>query len=177
MLAWCGMVCRDVVEKFDVNYGGMWNAMRCVSEMWYAAISDMVWCGMIEMQNVMWNMVWCEMWCPVMWKVTIWCEMWWCGIVVMKNVAYAMCGVIVVWCGKWCNVLWCQMWWCDVKSRCGGVMWCGIWCGMKCAVMLNVGVVWNSCGCGMVWDADSGCVMWNMSDVEYGGPRWDVLWH
>ena len=42
---------------------------------------------------------------------------------------------------------------CDV--RCGGVIrygiWCGvmqcrIWCGVKYAVMLNVGVVWNSCG-------------------------------
>ena len=61
--------------------------------------------------------------------------------------------------------------------------------GVKCAVMLNVGVVWNSCGCGMVGDVD--CMMWNivlemwwcemvvggklwcnvMSDEEYGGPR------
>ena len=44
----------------------------------------------------------------------------------------------------------CQMWWYDVKSRYGGVMRCGIWCGVKCAVMLNLGVVWNSCGCRMV---------------------------
>ena len=45
---------------------------------------------------------------------------------------------------------------CDV--RCGGVIrygiWCGVmrcglWCGVKYAVMLNVGVVWNSCGYGM----------------------------
>ena len=47
----------------------------------------------------------------------------------------------------------------DVKSRCGvmrlsgiwcGVMQCGIWCDVKYAVKLNVGVVWNSCGYGMV---------------------------
>ena len=31
---------------------------------------------------------------------------------------------------------------------------------MKYAAILNVGVVWNSCGCGMVRDVD--CVMWNM---------------
>ena len=41
-------------------------------------------------------------------------------------------------------------------------MRCGIRCGVKCDVMLNVGVVWNSCGCGMVCDVDCGCVMWNM---------------
>ena len=45
--------------------------------------------------------------------------------------------------------------WCDIKSRCGDVMRCGIWCGVKYSVMLNVGVVWNSCGCGMVW-----CKLW-----------------
>ena len=40
----------------------------------------------------------------------------------------------------------CQMWWCsDVEYQ---------WCDVKCAVMLNVGVVWNSCGCGMVRDVD-----------------------
>ena len=32
-------------------------------------------------------------------------------------------------------------------------MRCGIWCGVKYAVMLNVGVVWNSCGCGL-WLCD-----------------------
>ena len=32
--------------------------------------------------------------------------------------------------------------------------------------MLNVGVVWNSCGCGMVRDVDCGCVMWNMLCFE-----------
>ena len=54
--------------------------------------------------------------------------------------------------------------------------------------MLNVGVVWYSCGCGMVRDVDCGCGMLCfemlcemvvggglrcnvMSDVEYGGPR------
>ena len=59
----------------------------------------------------------------------------------MKNVAYAMC--------------------CDCcVVRCG-VMRCGIWCGVKYAMMLNVGVVWNSCVCGMVRDVDCGCVMWN----------------
>ena len=63
--------------------------------------------------------------------------------------------------------------------------------GVKCPVMLNVGVVRNSCGCGMVRDVDC-AVTWNMlcfemwwcemvvgsrlqckvmSDVEYGGPR------
>ena len=36
-----------------------------------------------------------------------------------------------------------------------GVMRCGIWCGVKRAVMC-MGVVWNSCGCGMV-----------LCDVEY----------
>ena len=40
-------------------------------------------------------------------------------------------------------------------------MRCGIWCGVKCAVVLNVGVVWNSCGCGMVR-----CGLW-LCDVEY----------
>ena len=34
-------------------------------------------------------------------------------------------------------------------------MRCGIWCGVNYgAVMLNVGVVWNSCGCGMVRDVE-----------------------
>ena len=66
------------------------------------------------------------------------------------------------------------------------------WCGVKYAMMMNVGVVWNSCVYGMVRDVDCGCVMWNMylemtvggrlrrnvmSDVEYGGPRWDMLQH
>ena len=41
------------------------------------------------------------------------------------------------------------MWWCDVKSRGGGVMQCRIYCGVKYAVMLNVGVVWNGLRCGM----------------------------
>ena len=49
------------------------------------------------------------------------------------------------------------MWW---DTDCS-VVRCGIWCGVKCAVMLNVGVVWNSCGCGMVQDVDCGC-MWNV---------------
>ena len=66
---------------------------------------------------------------------------------------------------------------------------------MKYAMMLNVGVVWKLC----MWDGVrcGGCVMWNMcfelwwcemvvggrlrcnvmSDVEYGGPRRDVLQH
>ena len=53
---------------------------------------------------------------------------------------------------------------------------------MKYAVMLHVGVVWNSCRCGM-----ARCGLWNLrfemwqcnviSDVEYGGPRRDVLQH
>ena len=40
-------------------------------------------------------------------------------------------------------------------------MRCGIWCGVKCAVVLNVGVGWNSCGCVMVR-----CGLW-LCDVEY----------
>jgi len=51
-----------------------------------------------------------------------------CDCCVMSDVENAMC--------------------CDV--RCGGVMRCGIWCGVKYAMMLNVGVVWNSCVYGMV---------------------------
>ena len=38
-----------------------------------------------------------------------------------------------------------EWWW---NTDCS-VIRCGIWCGVKCAVMLNVGVVWNSCGYGM----------------------------
>ena len=47
--------------------------------------------------------------------------------------------------------------WCDVKSRCGGVMRCRICCGVKYAVMLNVGVVWNSL-VGVEW-----CEMWSVA--------------
>ena len=32
--AWCGMVCWDVVEWFEVNYGAMWNVVWCVCEIW-----------------------------------------------------------------------------------------------------------------------------------------------
>ena len=46
-------------------------------------------------------------------------------------------------------------------------MRCGIWCGVKCAVILNVGVVWNSCGCGI------GCGLW-LCDVEHAVLR-DVV--
>ena len=86
--------------------------------------------------------------------------MWWCGIVV-KTVAYAMCCVMsdvekhAICCVAMSDVVvWCKikMWWCDVKSRCGGVMWCGIccdWCWMW---------VW----CGIVVDVECDCVMWNM---------------
>ena len=42
-------------------------------------------------------------------------------------------------------------------------MGCGIWCGVKYAVLLNdVGVVCNSCECGIARDVDCGCVLWNM---------------
>ena len=49
-------------------------------------------------------------------------------------------------------------------------MRCGIWCGVKCAVVLNVGVVWNSCGCGMVrcglWLCEICCAL------RCGGVKW-----
>ena len=76
----------------------------------------------------------------------------------MNNVAYAMC---------------CQMWkMMQCVVRCGGVMRCGIWCGLKYATTLNVGVVWNSCVCGMVRDVDCGCVMWNMRFARCGSVKW-----
>ena len=34
------------------------------------------------------------------------------------------------------------------------VMRCGTWCGVKYAMMLNVGMVWNSCVYGMVRDVE-----------------------
>ena len=56
-------------------------------------------------------------------------------------------------------------------------MRCGIWCGVKCAVMVNVGVVW-SVGIAEMWWCEivvGGRLRCNvMSDVEYGGPRRDV---
>ena len=208
------MVCWDVVEWFDVNYGAMWNVVRSVCEIWCNVECcnfrhDVMW-NAIEMQTV-----WCGIWrgvdCGVLvcgmlhnarcgtlrWDVKCGCvELWWWRMWHMQCAVRLLCDDCCVMTDVEirCNVLWCQMW-CDVKSRCGCVMWCGIWCGVKCAVMLNVGMMWNSCGCGMVWDVDCGCVMWNMlcfemwwcgmvvgsrlwcnamSDVEYGGPRWDV---
>ena len=176
-MAWCEVKCGHAIVWSDL----MWIMVRCemwcdvylkCGAMWNVAISDMVWCGTTEMQNV-----WCGIWhgveCGVLVCGKLLCELWWCRIVTMKNVAYAMCGVIVVWCQMWkmMHVLWCQMW-CYVK-RCGGVMWCGIWCGMKCAEMLNVGVVWNSCGRGMVWDVDCVCVMWNMLCFEVSVVVWN----
>ena len=83
---------------------------------------------------------------------------WWCGIVVICNVL-CDCSVIsdVENDAMCCDVR--SGGYVDVKSRCGvmrlsgiwcGVMQCGIWCDVKYGVMLNVGVVWNNCGYGMV---------------------------
>ena len=67
MWAWCDlMVCPDVVEWFDVNYGAMRNVM-----------CNAVRCGMLQFQTwcdwnakcVRWNMAWCGMWCHGMWNV------------------------------------------------------------------------------------------------------------
>ena len=172
----CEMVCCGGVTWFEVNYGAMWNVVWYVKcgAMWNVAFSDLVWC---EMQNVR-----CRIWrgvdcgaslCGMLHNAKcgklgdVKCggvELWW------WRMWHMQCAVVVwpVRCGKWCNVLWCQLWWCDdAKSRWGG-MRCGIWCGVKCAVVLNVGVVWNSCGCGMVR-----CGLW-LCDVEYV-VLWDVV--
>ena len=165
VMAWCEVECGRDVEWcaemwwwFDVNYGGI--------------ISDMVWlkCKMCDVEyGAVWNvaiMQDVESY-DVMWNVT---ELW-CGIVVTDKEC-GICNVIAslstsditlqshstlhmphslssqfqhIWHH---TTMCCQMWWWDVKSRCGGVMWCGIWCGVKYAVVLNV--VWPSCGCGMV---------------------------
>ena len=61
MWARCGMVCRDVVEWFDVNYGAMWNVVRC------GMLQFQTWCEVECGWNakcVMWNMACCGMWCP-----------------------------------------------------------------------------------------------------------------
>ena len=59
MWAWCGMMCRDVVEWFDVNYGAMWNVVWCVDEM--------LWC---------WMWVWCgSCGCGMVWDVNCGCKM------------------------------------------------------------------------------------------------------
>ena len=159
MWAWCGMVCWDVVEWFDANYGATWNVVRC---------------GMLQSQT-WWMWLKC--------KISVWCGIWRvvdCGVLVCGMLHNARCGKlsdVVVWCKI-------KMWWCNV-------MWNMVWCEMCCDV---------ECGSGVeqLWDVDSGCVMWNMlcfemwwcemvvrgrlrgnvmSDVEYGGPRWDVLQH
>ena len=161
-LAWCEVVCGRDVE---------W----CAEMWWYDLMRIMVrcemcvWCdvecrnfrhGVIKMQNV-----WCGIWRGVECIVPV------CGMLHnAKNVeSYDVMWNVVVWnCGdEECgigNVVWYHMWmwWCDVKSRHGGVMRCGT-CGVKYAVMLNVGVVWNSCGCGMVCDVEHVLqdMMWN----------------
>ena len=123
----------------------LWCDVKC-GAVWNVAISDKaVRCGMRLKRKMCDVEIWRGLWCPGMWSVTQDMEsydpteMWWCGIVVVKNLAYAMCcdccAISDVENDAKC---------CDV--RCG----CGIWCGVKCAVMLNAGVVWNSCGCGMV---------------------------
>ena len=69
--------------------------------------------------------------------------------------------------------------------RCGDVERCG---AKYAAVMLNVGVLWNSCGCGIVrcerlWLCDvEHVVKWWCRGrlqcyVEYGGLGQDVLQH
>ena len=79
--------------------------------------------------------------------------MWWCGIVMSDMENDAVLSDVVVWCKTQDVVV---------------LMQCGICCGVKYAVMLNVGVVWNSWWCGMVWDVDCGC------DMEYV-VLWDVV--
>ena len=168
-------------------HGVMWNGVpTCGGAIWCEVMSVYVKCGamlnvaisdmvrLTEMQNV-WTMA-CGMRCSGMWKgchnarcgksVTMWnvsggVELWW----------YAMCCVIVVWRHVKNDVMCCDVRcggvirdgiWCGVM-RCGiwcGVMRCGIWCGVKYAVMLNVGVVWNSCGYGMAARVRCGLSVW-----------------
>ena len=105
MWAWCGMVCWDVVEWFDV----LWCDVKCdvyvkCGAMWNVAISDMVWCGM-RLKCKMCDVEYGVMWTVVSWYVECYImqdvEMWWWGIVLMKNVVYAVCCAIVVWCQMW----------------------------------------------------------------------------
>ena len=162
-MAWCGMVCRDVVERFGAKWRQcMWNVVRC----WM--LQFQTWCDWLKCKmSHVWTMA-CGMWCSGMWKgchnarcgksVTM-CRkcQWWCGIVVICNV---LCDCSVMSYVE--NDVMC----CDV--RCGGVirygiwcgvMRCGIWCGVKYA-MLNVGVVWNSCGYGMAARVRCGLSVW-----------------
>ena len=119
MWAWCGMVCRDVVEWFYVNCGAMWNV----------AISDMVWCGI-------WRGVDCGVLvcgtlhnarCGKIRVVKCGVELWW-------RMLHMQWAVIVVWCQMWwCNVMWNMVWcemWCWMWVWCGivvGVEWCEMW--------------------------------------------------
>ena len=64
MLTWCGMVCGDVVEQFDVNYGVMWTVVSCVCKMWCDMECcnfrqrDVEWCD-VEHD---WNAKTCDVW-------------------------------------------------------------------------------------------------------------------
>ena len=182
--------------RCDVKYGVMtvyvkcgadgecWNFRHVATEMqnvrcgtWRGVECGVLVCGMLH--NARFGKSRCDVKCG---GVELW---WW-------RMWHMQCAVrlLRVRCGKWCKMFWCHMWWCYVKSRCGGVMRCRLCCGVKYAVMLNVGVEWCEMWCG--------CVMWNMSalicggvkwwcrgrpqcnvisDIEYGGPRWDVLQH
>ena len=112
-IAWGGMwacdwmVCRDVVEWFAVNYGAMWNVVRCGMSV---AIRHGVMWNAIEMQNVEYD-------------VQV------CGMLYNESCGKLQCDVK---CGDEecgiCNVLWSlrcvrcgnDAMCCDV--RCGGVM-------------------------------------------------------
>ena len=86
--------------------------------------------------GVVWNVVSWYVECCIMQDAESYDVMWWCGIVMKKNVAYAMCCTIAARC-QMCKKMQCVV----TVVRCGGIMY---------MLMSNMGVVWNSCGCGMV---------------------------
>ena len=175
----------------EVEYVGMkWSngVPRC------GMIWSELWCdGSCAM--CMWNVVQCCIMQDV--ESYEWCEMWWCGIVVMKNVAYAMCCAIVVWRQIWKMMQCVAM--SDVVASCKIKMW---WYNAMWYIVWNILCCWMWVWCWIVVDMEW-CEMWTvwcgnalcsemwwcemvvggrlrcnaMSDVEYGGPRWDVLWH
>ena len=149
MWAWCGMVRRDVVERFDVNYGAMWN----VCDVDRCNFRHAVRCGMrlsCKMCDVEYGVVWTVLSCYVkcyimqdvesyvMWNVVVCnCGDEECGIC---NVLWLLCHVR---CGKWslcvvmsdvvvlCKI---KMWWCNA-------MWNMVWCELRCCDV--------ECGCGV----------------------------
>ena len=123
----CG---RDVecvvmpVDRFDVNYGAMWNVVWCVCEMGCNVECCNFRHGVIEMQNV-----WCGIWLGVE-----------CGVLVYGMLHNARCGKLQ--CDVKCGGV--ELWWSKENVAMWNVLfvvWCQMWKMMQPVVTSDVVVL------------------------------------